>query len=63
MHIEMRQEIWWVQSLMKLCVVIFYIQRARMTCMHLQHSKSYIGFMAFEISKVRFRGQFIGWNF
>ena len=25
MHIEMKQEVWWVQSLIKVCVVIYYM--------------------------------------
>ena len=40
MHMEMKQELWWVQSLMKVSVVIFYKVATRMTCMHLHTSEA-----------------------
>ena len=35
-----------------------------MTCMYLQHSRSYIDCLAFELSKLRFKGnKFVSWIF
>ena len=54
----MKQEVWWVQSLMKVYYELLYLIKHStvMKCMYLQLSRSYTDCLAFELSKLRFRG-------
>ena len=54
MHIEMTQNVWWVQSLMKVRMGCYI---SRMTYMHMQYSRSYsYRLFGFELSILRFEG-------
>ena len=59
MHTEMKQEMWWMQSLMKVWVTKFYIVQEWQACPCSAPKTIAIGCLVFKWSKLKFRAEYI----